>query len=68
MSDCLPVSVPKEVRLQYFEALEAYAVHGDIQPFAAFVAELEEKELDRMIEIIEQVKENQDEEDWDNEI
>jgi Fic family protein len=53
----LPVSVPKEERLRYFEALEAYAVGGDIQPFAAFVAELEEKELDRVIELIEQVSE-----------
>jgi len=57
-SGLLPVSVPKEERLRYFETLEAYAVHGDIQPFAAFIAELEEKELDRMIEIIEQIKGN----------
>ncbi|WP_342438306.1 hypothetical protein NSS79_03605 [Paenibacillus sp. FSL L8-0436] len=25
----LPVSIAKEVRLDYFNALEAYAVHGD---------------------------------------
>jgi len=60
MSDgWLPVSVAKEDRLKYFEALEAYAVGGDMEPFAAFVAELENKELDRMIEAIAQVSENQ---------
>jgi Fic family protein len=58
-SGWLPVSVPKEERLRYYEALEAYAVGGDIQPFTAFVANLEEKELDRMIELIAQVSEQQ---------
>jgi len=58
MSDgWLPVSVAKEDKLKYFEALEAYAVGGDIGPFAAFVAVLEGKELDRMIEAIAQVSE-----------
>jgi len=53
MSDgWLPVSVAKEDRLKYFEALEAYAVNGDIEPFAAMLAELESKELDQMIELI----------------
>ena len=55
LSGWLPVSVPKEERLRYYEALEAYAVGGDIHPFAAFVAELENKELDSMIVMIEQV-------------
>lgn len=58
MSDgWLPVSVSKEDRFAYFKALEAYAADGDIEPFAVFVAELEEKELDRMNEAIQQVKE-----------
>ena len=72
---CLPVSVPKEERLHYFEALEAYATGGDIQPFAAFVAELEEKELDGMIELIQQARENNpvrqdesDEDEWEQEV
>jgi Fic family protein len=57
MSDgWLPVSVPKEERLRYFESLETYAVGGDMQPFAAFVAALENAELDRMIEMIRQVQ------------
>jgi len=50
----LPVSVAKEDRLRYFEVLEAYAINGDIAPFAEYVAQLEEKELDRMIEVIRQ--------------
>ena len=54
LSGWLPVSVPKEDRLRYYETLEAYAVESDIQPFVAFVAELENKELDSMIEMIEQ--------------
>ncbi|MCL2352309.1 MAG: Fic family protein [Firmicutes bacterium] len=61
MSDgWLPVSVAKEDRLKYFEVLEAYAVAWDIGPFAAFVAELENKELDRINEAITQVAGNQE--------
>jgi Fic family protein len=54
LSGWLPVSVPKEERLRYYESLEAYAASGDIEPFAAFIAELESKELDNMIEMIKQ--------------
>jgi Fic family protein len=54
LSGWLPVSVPKEERLRYYESLEAYAAAGDIEPFAAFIAELESKELDNMIEMIKQ--------------
>jgi len=58
MSDgWLPVSVAKEERLPYFEALEAYAAGGDIQPFTVFIAALEEKELDRLNEMIRQITE-----------
>ena len=56
-SGWLPVSVPKEERLRYYEALEAYAISGNIQPFAVFIAELEEKELDQMIEMVRQIQE-----------
>lgn len=45
----LPVSIAKEARLEYFEALEAYAVNGDIRPFADMVAGLEEARLDEYI-------------------
>ena len=55
LSGWQPISIPKEERLRYYEALESYAVAGDINPFAAYVAELENKELDNMIAMIEQV-------------
>ena len=42
----LPVSIAKENRLEYYNALEEYAVHSNLQPFADLVAELEEKQLD----------------------
>ena len=41
----LPVSIPKENRLPYFESLEAYAVNDDLTPFTKMVAELEDKQL-----------------------
>ncbi len=47
----LPVSVAKENRLEYFEALEAYAVNGDLQPFAELIAALEEERLDEYLRI-----------------
>ncbi len=48
----LPVSVDKENRLDYYNALEQYAVHGDLKPFSEFAAELEEKQLDEYLKII----------------
>ena len=44
-----PVSIAKENRLDYYNALEAYAVDGDLAPFTEMVAALEEKQLDRYI-------------------
>ena len=44
-----PISIAKEARLAYYNALEAYAVAGDLQPFAAMIAALEEKQLDRYL-------------------
>ena len=49
----LPVSIAKEERLEYFETLEAYAVDGDLTPFAEMVASLEERRLDEYL-ILEQ--------------
>jgi hypothetical protein len=48
----LPVSMPKESRLAYFEAPEAYALKGDLAPFADMVADLEEARLDWYISAI----------------
>jgi len=53
--DWLPVSISKENRLDYFNALEDYAVAGNIEHFIYLIAELENKELDKMIEIIQQI-------------
>ena len=48
----LPVSVDKEDRLDYYNALEQYAAHGNLEPFADFVADLEEKQLDEYLKLI----------------
>ena len=48
----LPVSVNKEDKLDYFNFLEEYAVNGNLEPFADFVAELEERQLDEYLSII----------------
>ena len=47
----LPVSIAKENRLEYFEVLEAYAVNGELQPFAEMIASLEEQRLDEYLGI-----------------
>ena len=50
----LPVSIAKEERLEYFETLEAYAVDGDLTPFAEMVASLEERRLDEYLTLEQQ--------------
>lgn len=50
-SGFLPVSIAKENRLEYFDALEAYAVRGDLAPFAEMIAVLEEARLDEYLAI-----------------
>ena len=47
----LPVSVAKEQRIEYYDALEAYAVHGELGFFADMVAALEETRLDEYLAI-----------------
>ena len=47
----LPVSIAKESRLEYFDALEAYAMAGDLIPFAEMIAALEEARLDEYLSI-----------------
>lgn len=47
----LPVSIAKENRLEYFEALEAYAVEGKLEPFANMIFDLEEQRLDEYLGI-----------------
>lgn len=49
----LPVSIPKEDRLAYFDCLEIYALQGDLKPFMGLIANLEEQRLDWYIKAIE---------------
>ena len=48
------ISIAKENRLDYFITLEAYAVDGNLAPFADMIAELEDRQLDRYLGMIEQ--------------
>ncbi len=45
----LPVSIAKENRLAYYNALEEYAVNGNLERFSKLVGELEEEQLDTYI-------------------
>lgn len=49
----LPVSIAKESRLEYFEALEAFAVNGDLTSFTEMIAELEQQRLEEYLSIAE---------------
>ena len=49
----LPISIPKDSRIDYFEVLESYAIHGDLKPFANMIADIEETRLDWYISAIE---------------
>lgn len=48
-SGLLPISIKKESRLEYFSALEAYAVKKDLLLFENMIAVLEEEQLDRYL-------------------
>ena len=45
------ISIAKEKRLEYFNTLEAYAVEGNLAPFAEMVANLTEYQLDCYLEM-----------------
>ena len=47
----LPVSIAKENRLAYFEALEAYCMSGNLVPFTEMIAELEQVRLKEYLDI-----------------
>lgn len=49
----LPVSVPQERRLEYYDALESYAVNRDLEPFAEMIAALEVPRLEQYAQAIE---------------
>lgn len=48
----LPVSIAKENRLDYYNALERYAIDKNLMPFTELVAELENKQLDLYLGLI----------------
>lgn len=48
------ISIAKENRLEYFNALEAYATEGKLVPFTEMIAELTDRQLDRYLGMIEQ--------------
>lgn len=48
----LPISISKENRVDYYNALEQYAVNDDLTPFVDFIAELEEARLDEYMKLI----------------
>ncbi len=48
----LPISIAKESRIDYYNALEEYAVNGNITSFAEFIAQLEEEQLDVYLKLI----------------
>lgn len=45
------ISIAKENRLAYFNTLEAYAVEGNLVPFAEMIAGLTEQQLDRYLDL-----------------
>lgn len=45
----LPVSVAKENRLDYYNALDIYAAQGELKDFTELIADLEEKQLDKYL-------------------
>lgn len=47
----LPVYIAKEDRLAYYNALDEYASHGKLDDFAEMIALLEEKKLDKYLEL-----------------
>jgi hypothetical protein len=46
------LTIRKEDRLVYFEALEEYAVNSDLSPFADKIAELEMQQLEDYLSIL----------------
>lgn len=51
LNGLVSVSIPKLDRLEYFRCLEEYAVNGAIDPFADYVARLEERRLDDFLQL-----------------
>ena len=52
MNGFLPISIAKENRLEYYNALEEYAVNGNLEPFLELIAILEEERLDAYVALM----------------
>lgn len=50
----LPISIAKENRLDYYNALDKYVAQGILDNFTNMIAELEEAQLDKYISIIQE--------------
>lgn len=50
--DFLPVSIAKENRLEYYNALEVYAVNGNLEQFSELIANLEEEQLSSYLKLV----------------
>lgn len=48
----IPISIRKENRLAYYEALESFAVQGDLTPFADMAAALVEEKYDELLRMV----------------
>lgn len=48
----LPVSIAKENCLEYYNALEVYAVNGKLEQFSELIANLEEEQLSSYFKLV----------------
>jgi Fic family protein len=55
----LPVSISKENRLDYYNALDRYASKGVLDDFISMISELEEAQLDKYISLIPEQRQSQ---------
>lgn len=51
-NDFLPISIAKENRLEYYNALEEYAVNNNLAPFSEMIYNLENEQLDMYLKLI----------------
>ena len=58
------IDIAKESRLEYFNALESYAVKNDLTLFTEMIAGLVEQRLDQYLRMIEQAQAQDHEQRW----
>lgn len=52
----LPISVSKDSKLKYYDALDLYAIENNLNPFMELIADLEEKRLNFYIQQIKNIQ------------